>query len=367
MLLALGGFARPLKSLAFSLVVLLLSLSPCAWAQQRLQTPQDVNERIQALSAAHRSSAGDYLIGGGDLLKIEVFDVPDLSREVRVTESGYISLPLIPVKIRAAGLTSFQLEEKLAELLQVHGLVTSPQVTVFITEQRSQPVTVIGAVRLPQVIQAVRAMTLLEVLSQAGGIADDAGSVVLVTRPASRASANMTTEIADKTASQSGDKTADKTEPPAPSQAQTFTIRLKDLLESGDPEFNVPVFGGDIISVPRAGIVYVAGAVGRPGGYVLQSDREEMTALKAIALAQGLQGSAKPGDAVIIRKNPDTGQNQEIDVDLKKIMSRKSDDVRLYANDILFVPDSAGKKALKRMGEVVLGITSGLVIVRGGR
>jgi polysaccharide export outer membrane protein len=208
-------------------------------------------------------------------------------------------------------------------------------------------------------------MTLLEVLSQAGGIADDAGSVVLVTRSVSAAPADSATGAAGRTETPGKAATPISTREQA--QTQTFTIRLNDLLESGSPEFNIPVFGGDIISVPRAGIVYVAGAVERPGGYVLQSDREEMTALKAIALAQGLLGSAKPGEAVIIRKNADTGQNQEIDVDLKKIMSRKSGDVRLYANDILFIPDSAGKRALKRMGEVVLGITSGLVIVRGGR
>ena len=337
----------------FCILVLAVAFSPFARAQQKIETAQDVNARIQALSEARRFPAGDYLIGGGDLLKIEVFDVPDLSREVRVTESGYISLPLIPVRIRAAGLSAFQLEEKLAELLQVHGLVSHPQVTVFLTEQRSQPITVIGAVRSPKVIQAVRPMTILEVLSEAGGIADEAGALVLITRHTPPAAESSPTDPASKS--------------DAPPPAQIFTIRLNDLLESGSPEFNVPVFGGDIISVPRAGIVYVAGAVERPGGFVLQSDREEMTALKVIALAQGLRWSAKPGEAVIIRKNPDTGQNQEIDLNLNKIMSRKAEDVRLFPNDILFVPDSTGKKVLKRTGEVALGITSGLVIIRGGR
>lgn len=334
-------------------LLLTLALSASSPAQQKMETAQDINARIQALSGAHRFPGGDYHIGGGDLLKVEVFDVPDLSREVRVTESGYISLPLIPVRIRAGGLTAFQLEEKLAELLQVHGLVSHPQVTIFLAEQRSQPITVIGAVRAPKVIQAVRPMTILEVLSEAGGIADDAGSLVLITRQAP--------PVAETAPADSDPKSG------APPAAQTFTIRLNDLLESGSPEFNVPVFGGDIISVPRAGIVYVAGAVERPGGFVLQSDREEMTALKALALAQGLRGSAKPGEAVVIRKDPDTGQSQEIDINLNKIMARKADDVRLFPNDILFVPDSTGKKVLRRMGEVALGITSGLVILRGGR
>ncbi|MCL6481106.1 MAG: polysaccharide export protein [Firmicutes bacterium] len=331
------------KSLRVLVVIALLGAGmPATVAQQKLETPEQTNQRIRELASAFQARGGDYQIGSGDLLRIEVFDVPDLSREVRVSESGYISLPLLPVRVRAGGLTAFQLEEKLAELLQVNGLVRNPQVTVFVKEQRSQPITVIGAVRSPLVYQAIRQTTLLEVLSQAGGIADDAGSVVIVTRPA-------------------------VTEDDASAQAQTFVIKLRDLLESGDPRYNIPLQGGDVVSVPRAGIVYVVGAVEQPGGFVLQSDSEEMTVLKAVALARGLLGTARPSDAVVLRKDPASGQKREIEVDLKKVMARQAEDIRLYPNDILFVPDSTGKKALRRLGEVGLAITSGLVILRAGR
>jgi polysaccharide export outer membrane protein len=258
---------------------------------------------------------------------------------------------LIPVKIRAGGLTPIQLEEKLAELLQVNGLVTHPQVTVFVKEHRSQPITIIGAVKKPTVYQVVRHTSLLEALSYAEGLADDAGSVVIVTRPARP---NPFSEGSHPGEGGNG----------LPRGPQTITINLKDLLESGDPQFNIPVFGGDIVSVPRAGIVYVVGAVERPGGFVLKSDGEEMTALKAIALAQGFKGTAKPGQAAIIRKDPDTGRELEIDVNLKKIMARKARDVRLYPNDILFVPDSMGKKVLRRAGEAAIAITTGVIIWR---
>ena len=129
-----------------------------------------------------KSKQGDYVIGGGDLLGIEVFDVPEFSREVRVNESGFVSIPLVPVKVQAAGLTTFQFQDKLAELLQSNGLVTHPQVTVTVKEQHSEPITVIGAVKTPLTLQAVHQITLLQVLSQAGGITDDAGSKVLITR-----------------------------------------------------------------------------------------------------------------------------------------------------------------------------------------
>ena len=319
--------------------------------QQPFATPEEANERIRQLATAYQARAGDYVIGSGDLLRIDVFDVPDLSREVRVGESGRISLPLIPVKIRAGGLTPIQLEEKLAELLQVNGLVTHPQVTVFVKEHRSQPITIIGAVKKPTVYQVVRHTSLLEALSHAEGLADDAGSVVIVTRSARP---NFFSEGSPPEGSGNGLL-------PGP---QAITINLKDLLESGDPQFNIPMFGGDIVSVPRAGIVYVVGAVQKPGGFVLRSNSEEMTVLKAVALAQGFKGTAKPGQAAIIRKDPDTGRELEIDVNLKKIMARKARDVRLYPNDILFVPDSMGKKVLRRAGEAAIAITTGVIIWR---
>jgi len=113
----------------------------------QLDTKAEVNERIAQLAAASSVKQGDYVIGSGDLLAVEVFDVPELSRDVRVNESGLIPLPLIPVKVHAAGLTTFQLQDKLAELLQSNGLVSTPQVTVSLKEQHSQPITVIGAVK----------------------------------------------------------------------------------------------------------------------------------------------------------------------------------------------------------------------------
>ncbi len=330
-------------------IALILVAIPAGFSQEKVETPQDTNERIHKLAFTVQAQQGDFPIGSGDLLHIEVFDVPDLSREVRVSESGYISLPLLPVRVQAAGLTAFQLEEKLAELLQVNGLVTHPEVTVFVKEHLSQPITVIGAVRKPLVYQAIRQTTLLEVLSQAEGIADDAGNVVIVTRPVS----------SNASSPESGDS--------KPAEVQTITIPIKDLLESGDPKYNIPLFGGDVVSVPRAGIVYVVGAVERPGGFVLQSDGEQMSVLKAIALAQGMKSTARPNDAVILRKDTTTGKKQEIDVRLSKIMARKAEDLRLFPNDILFIPDSTGKKALHRAADVALSVTTGVLILRGTR
>jgi polysaccharide export outer membrane protein len=360
MILQKPGARRLLVQLCRRIAMFILLVSPAVLAQQQKSVPPlhsapsaaqmdtraDVNDRIAQLALAASVKQGDYVIGSGDVLEVEVFDVPELSRNVRVNETGYISLPLIPVKVHVAGLTTFQLQDKLAELLQSNGLVSTPQVSVSLKEQHSQPVTVIGAVKAPTVVQVVRQTTLLQVLSQAGGVSDDAGSTVIVTRPPSVPVGAEDTDAAK-----------------IPSEPQTFTISLSDLLESGNSTFNIPVMGGDVVSVPRAGIIYVVGAVTRPGGFVMQNDRDRMTTLKILSLAGGTTGSAKANEAVILRKNPETGKRDEVPVDLKKVMRLKTEDVMLQSSDILFVPDSSGKRALHRAGDVAIGLTTGLALI----
>src|ERR1700737_721392 len=200
------------------------------------------------------------------------------------------------------------------------------------------------------VFQAGLLTALLQVLSQAGGVSDDAGSTVIVTRPPSLL-----------TGSEGPDGAKVLSEP------QTYTISLSDLLESGNSTFNIPVLGGDVVSVPRAGIIYVVGAVIRPGGFLMQNDRDRMPPLKILSLAGGTTGSAKAKEAVILRKNSDTGKRDEVPVDLKKVMQLKTEDVMLQSSDILFVPDSSGKRALRKAGDVALSLTTGLALVSAGR
>src|SRR6201997_3648485 len=154
-------------------------------AQTVVETSQQTNDRIRALSVASRAlPPHDYVIGSGDLLAIQVFDVQELSREVRVSQTGTIGIPLVPVRLHVSGLTELQAELKIAEVLEAHGLVSHPQVSVYVKEKKSKPITVVGAVAHPMVYQADRQVTLLEVLAEAGGIAGDAGDAVIVTRAA---------------------------------------------------------------------------------------------------------------------------------------------------------------------------------------
>lgn len=357
------GVLYPLVRTSVQMAILILSAVPSTFSQQQklAATPDtakkpisvetaEKNARIEQLAMASNVKQGDYVIGSGDLLAIDVFDVPELSREVRVNETGYISLPLLPSKVSASGLTTFQLQDKLAELLQTNGLVSTPEVSVAVKEEHSQPITVIGAVRNPMMIQALRSTTLLQALSQAGGISEDAGSTVIVTRPA-RGAIETTDQI-------------DSSKPPSP---ETFTIDLSDVLESADPRFNIPLVGGDVVTVPRAGIIYVVGSVTRPGGFLLQNDLDRMTMLKMLALAGGTTSTAKLKNTVILRKNPDTGKRDQIPIDLGKVMHMKTQDVQMQPNDILFVPDSNGLRALHRAGDVGVALTEGVGIIAAGR
>jgi len=382
----LGALAWFLVSTA---LLVLLVLAPSSRAQQAvLETPQQVNDRIRSMSAAARVMPHDYVIGNGDLLDLEVFDVKELSRVVRVSQTGSIGIPLVPVRLHVAGLTEVQAEQKISEILESNGLVSHAEVSLSVKERKSKPITVVGAVGHPMVYQADRPVTLLEVLAESGGVANDAGDTVIVNRPAqegpsdpSEPPAIGTEDHAPAAASKGSIREGSTQEPgsstaaapsasansPAPADPphlnNTITINLNELMESGDATNNVILQAGDIVTVPHSGIVYVLGAVSKPGGFVLANDRGQMTTLKILSLSGGLSTTAKRDHAVIVRKDSQ-GQQHEVAVDLKKVMERQAEDVQLQPGDILYVPNSAGKQAMLRALEFGIALGSGVALYR---
>jgi len=386
--------ALPWCFVSISLLVLLV-LAPSSRAQQAvLETPQQVNDRIRSMSAAARVMPHDYVIGNGDLLDLEVFDVKELSRVVRVSQTGSIGIPLVPVRLHVAGLTEVQAEQKISEILESDGLVSHAEVSLSVKERKSKPITVVGAVGHAMVVQADRPVTLLEVLAEAGGVANDAGDTVIVNRPAQEPPADTSeppaigpadrapaAASASDAASPSSTSPAQNTVPassaaavlktsansPAPVEPpllnNTITINLNELMESGDASNNIILQAGDIVTVPHSGIVYLLGAVTKPGGFILANDRGQMTTLKILALAGGLTSTAKGEHAVIVRKDAQ-GQQHEVAVDLKKVMQRQSEDVQLQPSDILYVPNSAGKRAMLRALEFGIALGSGVALYR---
>jgi polysaccharide biosynthesis/export protein len=253
-------------------------------------------------------------VGPDDLLALSVYDSPELTRTVRVDADGNIRLPMLKEPIQVRGMVPSQLESAIARALTKGNVLVDPVVTVTIVEYQSRPVNVVGAVKNPLVFQATRPIPLLDAIARAGGIREDAGSDIVVS----------------KQAMQDGKPTR-----------VTQTIPVRKLIDNADPSLNVMLHGGEEVLVPEALKIYVVGNVRKPGAYPVRSD-EETTILQLLALSEGLAPySAKV--AYVYRRAPG-GTKTELPVELGKIMKRKAPDVPLQANDILYIPDNKGQR-----------------------
>ena len=297
------------------------------------------------LSAAQPADTPGYVLGPDDQILIRALDADEISdKPVLIDTSGYVSLPLLG-RIRAAGLTVEQLEAELAERLKKY--VQQPQVAITVTEFRSQPVSVIGAVNQPGVHQIRGRKTLVEVLSMAGGLRQDAGYSLKIARRLEYGRIPLPAATDD----------------PA-SQFSVAELSVKSILEASNPIENIDVKPYDVISVPRGQMVYVIGEVRKAGGFVL-GDKQNVTVLQALSLAEGLSLRAKAKDARILRVNPKTAARVEIAVDLKRVLAGKAHDVPMQADDILFVPGSGTKSFLGRAGEIGLqSVLWGAIVYR---
>jgi polysaccharide export outer membrane protein len=287
--------------------------------------------------------AEETLIYPNDVLFIQVFDVDQMTRDYLVSATGMLDFPLLAEQIRAMGLTPHELAEIISKKCIEAGVLSHPHISVTVRESRVHAVAIAGAVRTPQMYPVFGRMKLLDVLAQAGGVTDDAGSSVTITRG----------EVSRRVlATEAGDAAeAGKSVPVPPS----VSIDLRRLEETGDPSLNVDIYPGDRVTVQRAGVVYVLGAVNRAGGFVMTEARQDMTVLRAIALAESLKSTAKAKKAMIIRPNPAApGGREEIPINLEAMMRGRDPDRPLQGNDILFVPDSTAAKALHRAGDVAL-------------
>ncbi len=223
----------------------------------------------------------EYEITPDDVLEITVLDVPELSRVYQVTPAGYLQVPLLPQPLPVAGLTLAQAADKMARQLRDNALVSHPQVTIAVKQSRLHGVAITGAVKRPQVYPVLGPTSLLEVLSQTEGLAVDAGNIAIISRGT----------IAQRMMNgRPGDN------------SHQVTVDLKKLLGEGHTDLDVSVYPGDRVTVPRAGIVYVVGAVNRPGGFPLSGERENMTVLQALALAEGLIAATRLAPSVQPRR-----------------------------------------------------------------
>jgi polysaccharide export outer membrane protein len=306
-------------------------------------------EHANATQVAALPKPEDYVIGPDDLLNVYVLDVPELSRDYRVSAAGTIAIPVLATPLDAAGLTLERFSDLLAKELKTQGLVSDPHITMAVDQSRLHSIAIVGAVRRPQVYPVLTRTTLLDILSQAEGLADDAGNTVIVHHG----------DIGTRAQSRNGSA------PGSPEQLQgdTLTIDLRRLIEGADPSLNVNIYPGDRITVPRAGVIYVVGAVNKPGGFAMKASSHGMTVLQVLALAEDTKSTAKRDQTVIIRNDSQAPEGRkQIPIDLKSILRGKSADPVLQAEDILFVPDSGGRRALNRGIESVVQAATGVAI-----
>lgn len=292
----------------------------------------------------NRESTAGYVLGAGDQISIHVLNFEEINdRPIPIDLSGRIHLPLVG-ELQVSGNTVQQLEAEMVARLKKY--VLQPDVSISVTEFRSQPVSVLGAVKSPGVQQVQGRKTILEMLSLAGGLDPAAGATVKITRQLQWGMIPLPNATKDPTG-----------------QFSVAEIRLKSLIEARHPEQNILVKPNDVISVPRAETVYVIGEVQKTGGYVL-NDTDDITVLQALSMAGGLSQMARPKEARILRKAPGAVARTEIPVDISKMLGGRSSDVRLQPDDILFVPNNIPKRAAVRAIEAAIQIGSGVAIFR---
>ncbi len=262
-------------------------------------------------------------IGPGDLLHLEVFDVPELTQGVRVSDTGDATLILLG-SLHLAGLTAAEAQALIEDRLQKGNLILDPHVSVIISEYGTQGVSVLGEVRKPGVYQVLGTRNLLDIISEAGGTTPFAAPEATVKRRASPEKF---------TASLSND----------PAQLLAHDVELRP---------------GDTVIIPKAGIVYVLGDVGRPGGYIMQNNGR-ISLLQAVAMAQGVNRTAARKHTRLLRKT--TSGVDETILDLKRVLEGGAADPELQPEDIVYIPPSTAKSLLMRTPALLEAATSAAV------
>lgn len=304
-------------SIPVTLFILMLAAAILGFSQERSPTPSPDQQRNPAPSIA---------IGSGDLLNIVVFDTPELTTSVRVSQDGEVNLPVLGL-MKLAGLNSIDAARKIEDELRSRHLIIDPHVTVFIVEYASQGAAVMGEVRSPGVYPTLGTRKLLDMLSVAGGLQSTAGKTVSIVHRDDPQHPVMV-------ALQSG---------PATMYAQE----------------NPVILPGDTVIVAKAGVVYVIGDVLKPGGFLIDNNTP-VSVMQSLSLAGGWDKTAALSKTKLIRKTPEG--REEVDLDLKHLAYGSQADIGVKDGDILFVPSSTTKTLTYRGIEAAITLTSSLLI-----
>lgn len=320
------------------LIIVITAISLVSGAACATQAP------AQPQVPATQDAMSDYLLGPEDQVRVWALGIEEISdKPVRIDSNGYLDLPMIG-RVRAAGLSVEQLKAQLTERLTKE--VRIPRLSVEVVEFGSQPVSVLGAVTTPGVHQLRGRKSLVEMLSLAGGLRPDAGHAIKISRSVEWGKIPLPSATLDSTG-----------------EFTVAELKIKDVLEAKNPADNILIRPYDVITVPTAEMVYVMGAVRKPGAFTLH-EQENVSVLQALSMAEGLGTTPSPQKSKILRTPKGSSQRVEIAVDLKRVLAGKAADMALQPNDILFVPTSASKKAAARALEAAIATGTGIVIWR---
>ena len=312
----------------FLILIFALAATASGFAQAE-QTVQSNNSQEQNAVApgtqnGKSEDAGTDRIGAGDLLDISVMDVPELTAQFRVTDRGNVNFPLLGT-VEMGGLTVQQAQERLISSLREKDVVKRPVVSVLVAEYSSQVISVLGEVGKPSSFPLIGNRKLYDALSAAGGLLPTASNQVTLLR---QGEPERVIPIA-------------------------MNVNAGSLTSS-----NIDLLPGDTIVVRRAGIVYVMGQVGKPGGFVMQGDH--ISVLQALALAEGAKSDAKLNHAMIIHRDGALLQQRAVKLDL--IIRAQAPDVLLGPEDVLFLPQSIGKASTAGIAEGALRMATAAMI-----
>jgi polysaccharide export outer membrane protein len=307
-----------------SLLLVLISQSSLAQVTMQQQMPN--YSRGPASSAATtRNKAGAPLaqplpelrsvpeeiailrLAPGFLLNLNVLDDPDFSGNYRVNERGEITVPVLGT-LHVAGETATELGDQIRKQLLSQGILKDPQVTVNLVEYTSAEVNILGEVTSPGKYPLLVPRNLIDILALAGGTTLLAGNEISITSLGK--------------------------------PAEPLSVRYS---RGSDPKTveRVVVHPGDTVQVKRAGVVYVLGAVTRPGGYVMQEEGT-LSVLQAISLANGTLPTASTKKIYLLHRNLD-GTGVIMEVPYRGMTKGKRSDIKLHPTDVVFVPTSTLK------------------------
>ena len=266
------------------------------------QEVRTINERLFA-SVKSAPTLKDYVVGEGDLLQVSVFEAQDLKSEARVGARGFICLPLIG-SVEVNGLTTREAEQKIEELYRAKYL-RNPHVSIFVKEQVSGKIILMGAFKKTGTFPYLSRQNLFEAMALGEGLADTAGKMVQVRR-----------------AARDSDRPG------------TFLIDLDELARGGGEELNIEIKSGDVIYVPEAGMIYVDGAVRKPGNYPI---KKRMSIPEAIVAAGGFSPYAEEGAIKLVRAKGD-GKPDVVQLSFKDLQQETSGhNIEVKDRDIIFV------------------------------